>query len=80
MTAAELRARLEDAGATLSVVDRQLHVVAPAGVLTDELRGDIRRLRGALTAHVAAWPCTGCGRSPWASSTRCARCAKGIRR
>lgn len=79
-TAAELRPALDNNVAALFILARQLHVQTPRSVVGDALRADIGRRRSALAALVVSSSCTGDGRAPFSRSTRCARCARGVRR
>ena len=52
MSAAALLARLYNAGATVTVNGDKLHVDAPNGVLTPELRGELREHKAELLAEL----------------------------
>ena len=75
MTAGEVRIRLEELGGALRLVDGQLQIANPRGGLPADLRQALEQHRQAIAAHVARYPCTGCGRTAGMTPLKCARCA-----
>ena len=79
MTAAELRAVLEEQGCALDIVGGRLSILAPKP-LDDDLRREVRRRKRALTELVMQYPCRGCGRDPSLTPLACHGCRKRARR
>ena len=79
MRAAELIARLQSRGATLTVEGPDLRVRAPRGILSDVIRAELLARKDEIIWLLRSHPCMKCGRFAFPNpNTLCYLCGGGL--